>query len=81
MCSDIGVKLVYLPLYSPHLNPIEEFFAELKAFIKRNWQLYEENTDQGFDVFLEHCVDIVGAREQSAKGHFRNAGLTIEEYK
>jgi transposase len=36
MCNDAGVELIYLPLYSPHLNPIEEFFAELKAFIKRN---------------------------------------------
>ena len=36
MCRNVGVKLVYLPLYSPDLNPIEEFFAELKAFIKRN---------------------------------------------
>lgn len=37
MCADTGMKLVYLPLYSPDLNPIEEFFAELKSFIKRNW--------------------------------------------
>jgi transposase len=36
MCADVGVKLVYLPPYSPDLNPIEEFFAELKAFIKKN---------------------------------------------
>jgi hypothetical protein len=36
MCEDAGVKLVYLPPYSPDLNPIKEFFAELKAFIKRN---------------------------------------------
>ena len=43
MCADAGVKLVYLPPYSPDLNPIEEFFAELKAFIKRNWQVYEAN--------------------------------------
>jgi transposase len=37
MCSDAGVKLLYLPPYSPDLNPIEKFFAELKGFIKRNW--------------------------------------------
>ena len=30
-----GVKLVYLPPYSPNLNPIKEFFRELKAFIWR----------------------------------------------
>ena len=79
MCSEAGVKLVYLPPYSPDLNPIEEFFAELKAFIRRNWQFYEENPGQGFDTFLEWCVDIVGARGKSAEGHFRHAGLTIEE--
>ena len=25
-----GVKLIYLLIYSPDLNPIKEFFAELK---------------------------------------------------
>lgn len=72
MCSDTGVKLVYLPPYSPDLNPIEEFFAELKAFIRRYWSLYEDNPDQGFDNFLEWDVDTVGSREESAKGHFHS---------
>lgn len=79
MCLEAGVKLVFLPPYSPDLNPIEEYFAELKAFIRRNWQFYEENPDQGFDNFLEWCVDVVGTREKSAEGHFRHAGLTVEE--
>jgi transposase len=79
MCQDAGVKLIYLPPYSPDLNPIEEFFAELKAFIKRNWKVYAADPNQGFDEFLEWCIDIVGRKEQSAKGHFRHAGLTIEE--
>jgi transposase len=79
MCQDAGVKLIYLPPYSPDLNPIEEFFAELKEFIKRNWQVYEADPNQGFDEFLEWCIDIVGRKEQSAKGHFRHAGLTVEE--
>jgi transposase len=50
MCADAGVKLVYLPPYSTDLNPIEEFFGELKTFIKRNWHTYEDNLRQGFDV-------------------------------
>lgn len=79
MCSQIGVKLVYLPPYSPDLNPIEELFSELKAFIKRHWQAYANNPDQGFDTFLEWCLDTVGRRKQSAEGHFRNRGLTIEK--
>jgi transposase len=79
MCADAGVKLVYLPPYSPDLNPIEEFFAELKGFIKRNWSYYAEYPTQGFSTFLEWCINQVGAREESARGHFRHSGLSIED--
>jgi transposase len=79
MCTEAGVKLVYLPPYSPDLNPIEEFFAELKAFIKRSFQLYLDNPGRDFHSFLRFCVDVVGAREQSARGHFRHARVTIDE--
>lgn len=79
MCADAGVKLMYLPPYSLDINPIEEFFAELKAFIKRSWSTYEEDLAQSFNVFSEWCVDQVGSRAQSARGHFRHSGWTIEE--
>lgn len=79
LCCNAGVKLLYLPPYSPDLNPIEEFFAELKAFIRRNWKEYTENSTQGFNSFLECCVDVVGARDRSANSHFRHAGITVED--
>lgn len=79
MCLRAGVILVYLPPYSPDFNPVEELLAELKAFIKQNWKLFEDDPSQGFCGLLEWCVDTVGAREKSAKGHFRHAGLTTEE--
>lgn len=79
MCADAGVKLVYLPPYSPDLNPIEEFFAELKSFIRRNWGYYACDPEQGFGSFLEWCINRVGAREDSARGHFRHAGLSVED--
>lgn len=50
---DGGVKLLYLPPCSLDLNPIEEFFAELKAFIKKQWHEYEDNPHQDFRMFLE----------------------------
>ena len=31
-----GYKCLYLPPYSPFLNPIEEFWAKVKAGIRRN---------------------------------------------
>lgn len=73
-CYNAGVKIIYLPPYSPNLNSIEEYFAEAKAFI-----VYEADPSQGFDEFPEWCIDIVERKEQGAKGHFRHVGLTIEE--
>jgi len=32
-----GVRLMYLPAYSPDLNPIKEFFSKLKEFIQRHF--------------------------------------------
>jgi len=63
----------------PNLNPIKEFFAELKSFIKINWKTYEESVDGDFGEFLDWCVNVVGGKSSSAKGHFRHAGVTIEE--
>jgi len=74
LCHEAGVKLVYLPPYSPDLNPIEEFFAELKGFIKKHWQAFESCPEQDFDMFLEWCLNMVGAKKGSAQGHFRHAG-------
>ena len=50
MCPNAEVKLIYLSPYSPDLDPIEELFAEMKAFIKRNWQVYEVNPSQGLFI-------------------------------
>jgi transposase len=80
MCQDAGVKLMYLPPYSPDLNPIEEFFAELKAFIKKQWYEFEASPHQDFRAFLEWCVSVVGGKANSAKGHFRHAGVDVEEF-
>jgi transposase len=74
-----GVKLLYLPPYSPDLNPIEEFFAVLKAFIKKRWHEYEENQELDFKAFLEWCIDTVGSRDGVAKAHFRHPGVTVKD--
>lgn len=80
MCAAAGVKLMYLPPYSPEVNPTEEFFSELKAFIRRHWRKYEQCPLQGFDIFLESCIEYVGSRKESAVSHFRHAGVVVENY-
>jgi hypothetical protein len=68
MCFEAGVELLCLPPYSPDFNPIKEFFSELKGYIKHHWKLYEIKPEQGFDAFLQGCVNAVGAKKDSAEG-------------
>jgi transposase len=78
LCLRAGVKLVFLPPYSPNLNPIEEFFGDLKRFMRRNWVEYESNPAQDFGVFLDWYISAAGERVDNAKAHFRHAGVTVD---
>ena len=79
MCDEAGVLLLYLPPYSPDLNPIEEMFGELKTYIRQVWDEHIGFVRADFLGFLEECVTVVGARKASARGHFRRAGISIDE--
>lgn len=79
MCQDAGVLLVYLPPYSPDFNPIEEFFAELKRFIRKTWIWHAASYQPNFGEFQRWCLSEVGSRQHSARGHLRHARLTVEE--
>jgi transposase len=46
-----GCILIFLPPYSPDLNPIEKFWANMKAFL-RNWiKNYQSLSDALSDYF------------------------------
>jgi len=40
--------------------------------------LLRERPGARFYIFLEWCINVVGAKEESARGYFRYAGLNIE---
>jgi len=65
MCEDAGVELAYLPPYSPDLNPIEETFAQLKAWIKKNRHMTEGFQDYG--DFLRMALEVF---QTDVKEHF-----------
>ena len=65
MCEDAGIVLAFLPPYSPDLNPIEETFAQFKAWIKKNKQMVERFQDYG--DFLRMVLEVL---QQAVKGHF-----------
>jgi transposase len=62
-----GCRLLYLPAYSPDLNPIEQAFAELKALLRKAgertveglWRLVGRLLDEFSPAecrnFLSHC--------------------------
>ena len=42
--NQAGARLIYLPPYSPDLNPAEEVFSEVKSIMKQNDQLFQVTT-------------------------------------
>jgi transposase len=70
MCREAGVELVFLPPYSPDFNPIEESFAELKAWIKKERETLESY--ESFEKFLEAGLEHMSNK---AGNHFRRAHI------
>jgi transposase len=72
MCENAQIRLEYLPPYSPDFNPIEQAFAELKAWMKKNYMLAEGF--ESFQGFIE-----VGLRSLSGKtgAHFRSCHIDL----
>ena len=58
-------KLVFLPPYSPDLNPIEQAFSSIKGYLRRYWQ------DQMFAIMDRACQNI---DSKKAWGYFRASG-------
>jgi transposase len=54
----VGASILYLPPYSPDLNPIEQFFAKLKALLRKTAARTKEALwsaiGQLLDAFPEH---------------------------
>jgi transposase len=65
-----GATLLYLPPYSPDLNPIEQAFAKLKALLRRA----QQRTVEGLWSFLGESVDAFGAEE--CRNYFRHSGYS-----
>ena len=60
--EECGASLLYLPAYSPDLNPIELAFAKLKAFLRqraqRSFAGLRRATAQALDSFTAaHCTN------------------------
>jgi transposase len=66
-----GCKLLYLPPYSPDLNPIEEAFAKVKASLRK----FEARTREALVEAMGRALDAVTARD--ARGFFEHCGYRV----
>ena len=69
----LGYKCVYLPTYSPELNPIEQFWAVSKSKVKRHRFLQEDTLSKRI---AEACGSLRKRGEKSFQ-RFRFAFLQV----
>jgi len=76
LCAARGIKLIYLPPYSPDYNPIEECFSFIKAYIRRHGHTFRNIVETGDNVapfhFLYEALDQVTAA--ASRGWFHDSG-------
>jgi transposase len=65
-----GCQLLYLPPYSPDLNPIEQAFAKLKALLRKRG----ERTVEGLWTFLGGALDLFTPNE--CQNYFKHCGYS-----
>ena len=63
-----GCKLIFLPPYSPDLNPIEQAFSAIKSYLK--WFCY----DYDLSIIDRACQNI---SSESAQGFFCTSGYIV----
>ena len=64
--------LIFLPPYSPDLNPIEEAFSKIKAFIRRHSDLFLAEIGPGMMFDLREAADVITSDD--ALGYVIHAG-------
>lgn len=78
MCEAAGVRLEYLPPYSPDLSPIEESFSVIKSWIRKNRKQGLNFRGEIYGFFLYIAVQLSDVKGQ-ARGFFRHCGYAVDE--
>ena len=74
LCNEYGVRLEFLPPYSPQFNPIEKTFSVLKAYIrKRDEECLVAFQENRFEHFLVDCAG-AAITSEIAENEFKACG-------
>ena len=71
LIQERGCELLYLPPYSPDLNPIEEAFSKVKGLLRRAGA----RTREALIEAMGRALDVVTAED--ARGFFEHCGYPI----
>src|ERR1700677_2373044 len=72
LVEERGAHLLYLPSYSPDLNPIELAFSSIKAWLRANRDHLNQNLAGSVYDALWQAVHSISA--ESAKGWYKHCG-------
>lgn len=62
LAAEHGIRILYLPPYSPEFNPIEKGFGPLKANLRRTQILTRTDPDDKIDVIKDVAWKVFDAR-------------------
>lgn len=71
LIEERGAKLMYLPPYSPDLNPIEEAFSKMKRFLRKA----EARSREALIEAMGRALDAITS--QDAKGFFGHCAYRV----
>ena len=80
LVEDRGMRLCYLPPYSPDFNPIEQGFSAMKAWIRRNndyvlGELTGDDTCDPFGMLWEAVFDSM--TPENIEGWYKDSGYVV----
>ena len=69
----VGAKLLYLPPYSPDLNPIEKCWSKIKTYLRKA----KARTREALEQALKEALLLI--TEKDASGWFKSCGYAIQQ--
>lgn len=66
-----GAKLIYLPPYSPDLNPIEKCWSKIKTYLRT----VKARTKEALEAALKSALQLV--TKEDAIGWFQSCGYPV----
>ncbi len=71
LIEERGCEVLYLPPYSPDLNPIEEAFSKVKGLLRRS----QARTREAFLEAMGQALSAITPRD--ARGFFEHCGYRL----